>query len=287
MQPLVLTAEDGYPLAAHAFTPAGDPRATVLLPAAMGVRQDFYFPFASWLRDQGFEAITFDYRGVGRSAPPSLRGFDADLVDWATKDYNAALRWAKGRASERRVFIVGHSLGGQLPGILPDVEGVDGIVTVASGSGYWRENVLSLRRWVWFFWFVAVPLWTRVFGYFPGRRLRKVGDIPKGAIFQWRDWCLDKDYLIGHLGDAGRRDFARIECPVLSLSFTDDEMMSETNIRRLHEFYVNAPLELRRVDPRDIGAKRIGHFGFFRSSFQSTLWPHVTDWLSQNLAAAR
>src|SRR5262245_56379884 len=141
MESLALPAVDGYPLAAHLFRPDGAPRATVVVPAAMGVRQDFYFPFARWLRERGFEALTFDYRGVGRSAPASLRGFDASVLDWATKDYDAALRWAKARSSGGRVYIVGHSLGGQLPGVLPSAGLVDGIVTVASGSGYWRENV--------------------------------------------------------------------------------------------------------------------------------------------------
>jgi predicted alpha/beta hydrolase len=287
MESLSLAAADGYPLAAHLFSPNETPRATVVVPAAMGVRQDFYFAFAGWLRDQGFEVLTFDYRGVGRSAPRSLRGFEADLVDWATKDYEAALRWARKSSIDRKIFVVGHSLGGQLPGIVPEAERIDGIVTIASGSGYWRDNVAALRRWVWLFWFVIVPFYTRLFGYFPGRRLRKVGDVPKGAINQWRDWCLDKDYLVGALGESGRRGFARIACPMLSLSFTDDEMMSETNVRKLHEFYVNATLEMRRLSPLEVGVPRIGHFGFFRSSFRSTLWPQVEDWLAKELATAR
>jgi predicted alpha/beta hydrolase len=66
---------------------------------------------------------------------------------------------------------------------------------------------------------------------------------------------------------------------MLSLSFTDDEMMSEQGIRSLHRLYANAPIEYRRIAPRDVGAPRIGHFGFFRSQFESTLWPLVPQWL--------
>jgi hypothetical protein len=29
---------------------------------------------------------------------------------------------------------------------------------------------------------------------------------------------------------------------------------------------------MHRIAPHDIGVKRIGHFGFFRSCFESTLW---------------
>lgn len=49
MRAVVVPAQDGYPLAAHVFEPEAEARAAVLLPAAMGLRQDFYFPFASWL----------------------------------------------------------------------------------------------------------------------------------------------------------------------------------------------------------------------------------------------
>jgi hypothetical protein len=48
----------------------------------MGVTQSFYAPLARWLAGQGYLAITFDYRGIGESAPPTLRGFGATLTDW-------------------------------------------------------------------------------------------------------------------------------------------------------------------------------------------------------------
>ena len=60
----------------------------------MGVRQDYYADFAAWLARQGYVALTLDYRGMGASRPHdkrrSLRGFDADLFDWAD-DIDAAI----------------------------------------------------------------------------------------------------------------------------------------------------------------------------------------------------
>jgi predicted alpha/beta hydrolase len=118
-------------------------------------------------------------------------------------------------------------------------------VTVATGSGYWLENVPSLRLKVWWLWFVLAPLAVSLCGYFPGRRLRKVGDLPKGVMEQWRRWCLDPEY-------------AAVRSPIVSISFSDDEMMSARNTESIHGFYVNAP--------------RIGHFGFFRSAYEASLW---------------
>src|SRR3712207_6777199 len=98
MESITLRADDGFELAAKRFSPAGTPRGVVLLSCAMGVKQDFYFSFAEFLAQEGFAALTFDYRGAGSSVPErfrrSLRGFDADLFTWAERDYNTALRAA-------------------------------------------------------------------------------------------------------------------------------------------------------------------------------------------------
>ena len=283
---IVVTTADGYPVTGHRFGARATARGIVVLPAAMGVKQSFYFPFAQYLAERGFAVLTFDYRGMGESAPKRLRGFVATLDDWALRDYDAVLRHARadlddrGPTAPRPLFVVGHSLGGQLAGIVPSRHLIDGLVTIGSGSGYWRENVARLRRSVWFLWYVAVPLYTAVAGYFPGRRVRKVGDLPSGVMRQWSRWCRDPDYLVGVKAEA-RDSFATLTCPLLSLSFTDDEMMSARNIASLHGFYVAAAQTRRRIAPADLGVKRIGHFGFFRPAFETTLWRDVADWLQQ------
>lgn len=60
--------------------------------------------------------------------------------------------------------------------------------------------------------------------------------------------------------------------PLTSLSFSDDEMMSARNTESLHGFYSSAPKTMQRIAPAEIGATRIGHFGFFRRSFADILW---------------
>lgn len=285
MEKIQLTTSDGLQLAALRYTPQGKPRAVVVLAAAMGVKQDFYTPFAEFFAEQGMAVLSFDYRGMGDSVPPayrrSLRGFKADLFDWAERDYNAALLAARAWQPDLPLLIVGHSLGGQLPGLLPDNHLVDGILTVASGSGYWRENVPQLKRFVWFLWYFAVPVYTRLFGYFPGKKVRKVANLPTGVIRQWAQWCRSPYYVSDAAGKPIRAGFDRIRAPMLSMSFTDDEMMSRKNIESLNACYRNAQMESRTIKPTDIDAQRIGHFGFFRPQFKSTLWQQALDWTAQ------
>jgi predicted alpha/beta hydrolase len=252
--------------------PDGVPRAAVLIVPAMGVSQKFYTPLATWLAEHQCLAATFDYVGVGRSRVGNLAGLDVNILDWARFDCDAMVTELRRLAPNCDLYWVGHSLGGQLLGLLPDSARLAKAITIACGSGYWRENTPQLRRRAWWLWYVAAPLATRVFGYFPGKRLRKVGDLPRGVMDQWRRWCLNRDYAVGVEGQGVKEAFAAIRTPITSLSFTDDEMMSERNTNSLHGFYASARMKMTRIAPGEAGLDRIGHFGFFKQPDGPQLW---------------
>lgn len=275
-----LLAADGTPLSLRSYAAQGTLRGSVVIGGAMGVRQDYYAPFAQWLAAQGWRVTSFDYRGMGESMPSSgLKGFQADLYDWA-RDYEAVIDHAKANAPGQPLYLLGHSLGAQLPGLLRNAHQVSGLLSVAAGSGYWRENAPQLKRIVPYFWFILVPLATRLFGYFPGKRLRKVGDLPKGVILQWRKWCLNPRYSVGAEGSAAQQSYAQVQFPVVALSITDDELMTLRGTHSLINLYANAPREVHSIAPADLSVRRLGHFGPFRAEHQSLLWPRLEQWLS-------
>lgn len=275
-----LAMPDGTSLVYRTYRTPGSPRAAVIVPSAMGVAQKFYTQFAEWLAGQGYHVTTFDYRGIGFSAPASLRGYPVNIFDWARQDCATMIDRVKSQFPDLPLHWIGHSLGGQLLGLIPNRDRIERVITIATGTGYWLENTWRTKSVVWWLWFIIVPLALRVVGYFPGKRLRKVGDLPFGVMQQWRRWCLSRDYVVGAEGDQVRAAYASVRTPMLSLSFTDDEMMSAKGIKSLHGLYVNAPVEYRRITPREIGARHIGHFGFFRPQFEQSLWPLVPEWLS-------
>jgi len=268
----VIPVDGRQHVVARFFAPASEPRAAVLIVPAMGVTQAFYASFAHWLATQGFLVATFDYRGIGQSRHGSLRKVSADILGWARLDCAAMIDAIGARIGDKPLHWVGHSLGGQILPFVPNRERVARVVTVATGSGYWRENTAALRRTSWWLWFVAVPLSMRLFGYFPGKRLRKVGDLPRGVMEQWRRWCLNPEYAVGVEGESARTAYAAVTAPLVSLSFTDDEFMSRRNIESIHGQYSNAPRTLKRIAPKEIGEMRIGHFGFFKPRYEYSLW---------------
>lgn len=266
-----IVTDDGALLLARFFHPNRAPRGAVLIAPAMGVGQGYYHPLADWLAGEGYVVATFDYRGIGLSRHQPLRGYDADLLDWAERDCGAVLDALERAAPGVPLYWVGHSLGGQILPFVPGHERLARAVTIASGSGYWRENAPPLRRRVAWFWFVIVPLAMRLFGYFPGRRIGLIGDIPHRVMTRWRRWCLDPDYAAGAEGPAVRQQYAAVATPIVSLSFADDEFLSARNIEALHAQYAGAPRTMKRVAPGEAGVRRIGHFGFFRRSAEA-LW---------------
>ena len=284
METISILTSDQTKLTAKKYTPTVAVKAVVLIPAAMGVKQQFYTPFAEFLCEHGMAVLSFDYRGMGESLPDeyrhSLRGFQATLNDWAELDYNAALLAAHAWQPDVPLLVVGHSLGGQLAGLLPDNHLIDGLLTVGCGTGYWRDNAPQLKRYVWLLWYFLVPFYTTICGYFPGKKLRKVGNLPKGVIYQWSRWCRDHRYFVDQAGQAMQTYHHQMRAPVLCMSFTDDEMMGRKNIDSLHDYFHNAPVERRYIQPQDVAARRIGHFGFFRSEFRNSLWQQALQWLS-------
>ncbi|MEZ4367098.1 MAG: alpha/beta fold hydrolase [Kofleriaceae bacterium] len=272
-QPRVVTARDGVALAAALTSPPpGAPRhGAVLVVGAMGVPQTYYAPLARYLAGEGFVVLTFDPRGMGASRQGSLRQLDVDVLGWADLDAGAALAALEAAAPDLPLTWLGHSLGGQVVPFTPGHERLAKVVTVAAGSGYWRQNAPPLRRKVWLLWFVLAPTLTAVAGYFPGGKLGMVGDLPAGVLRQWRRWCLDPSYAVGVEPHAGAA-YAAVTTPITALAFTDDEMMSRANIDSLHGFYAGAPVAVHHLAPADLGVARVGHFGAFRTAMREPLW---------------
>jgi predicted alpha/beta hydrolase len=272
---------DGETLAGTRFRPAGQARATVLFAPAMAVPQTFYAAFATHLAGQGFDCLSFDYRGTGLSlGKQSLRAYrQCNITDhWLKQDYEAAVALARSHQPGKPLLVVGHSLGGQLLPLLPSREQVQAVVHIAVGSGYTQHNTPSLRKRAPFMWHVMFPLLTTVMGYFPGSKLGVIGDLPTGPMAQWKRWCLSPQYIVS--GEPGAREaYASARYPILAYTFTDDELLLPEGSRMLHAAYQTIQPDYRETSGAAEGKPRVGHFGFFRADRGAHLWPTVTDWL--------
>jgi predicted alpha/beta hydrolase len=267
---ITLKADDGYALGATVY--GGGKRAVLIMPAT-GVPQSYYAKYAAYLAERGFTVLTFDYRGIGRSRNGDVRASKARMRDWALLDARAAWRFL----GTHPILVVGHSFGGQALGLLPEPGRIAAALLVGSQSGYWRNWPLRGRLWMWPATHIALPAVAKLLGYFPGSRLGFGEDLPPGVALEWASWCRQPQYLVGALGvHAG---YARVRAPLRAYAISDDPFAPLPAVEALAVLYPNARWQTRRLAPRELGVKDIGHFGFFRERFRDSLWRETADWL--------
>lgn len=275
---------DRYPIEATCWQGRGA-RATVLLHPATAVTQEYYAPFAAWLAGRGFNVVTYDYRGTGRSRPHSLRGFQVSMSDWIDGDVAVVTRWATERFPGLPLLAVGHSVGGHAIGLSPDSARLRAAVLIASHAGASR----TVRGWaerlrVRFVLRVLAPLLCALLGYMPGRRIGLGEDLPRGVMLQWAGWtALPRYFFDDPQVDAARR-MARVDMPLLVLGFDDDPWANPQAVDMLVSHLASAAIERRNIDPRAAGVPAIGHMGFFRRRCEAALWGQVADWLQAQVA---
>jgi predicted alpha/beta hydrolase len=284
-QSFTFHAADGTPLAGTFFGPSGTVRSAVLIAGGLGIPQRFYAPFGSWLARRGHRVMSFDLRGMGASRQPqhqsSLRGLAADMLTWARLDFASAVRHLWERNDGKQIVLVGHSLGMHHAGMTgAEAQGrIRRAVSVAAGSGYWRDWAPTSRRLAPLMLHLASPLLTPLFGYFPGKRLRMVGDLPGPAMHQWTRWCRHPEFAWGADPEQVLPSLHSARFPIVGFSFTDDTAMTETSTRKLLAAFSAAPSELRVISPADVSMAAIGHVGAFRREAEITLWPILEEQL--------
>jgi predicted alpha/beta hydrolase len=272
--------DDGYRLAGTLISPATPKRALVLA-GGTGFPREFFVPLAKFLAARGHAVLTFDYRGIGGSAPASLRGFTGDMSDWALRDMPGALDALIERHPGLPLAWIGHSFGGQVVGAVPGIERVDRIVQIAVSTGWWPYH-RAPRKWAAAaLWYLYGPLATRVFGRVPQGRIWQGRALPREVYRQWRRWCLDLRYLTTDVGPGlplGDPDFTRLPAPIRAIAFTDDWIATPRTVSMLQALYATrgVPVRTTWISPADVGVKRIDHEGAFHTS-RSAVWPRIAE----------
>jgi predicted alpha/beta hydrolase len=278
MHPMTITTEDGYALAAHHFEPSEPCGITVMVSPAVLVRQRFYFGFARWLAERGVRVITYSNRGMGLSLAGEQGAWHHELRHWGERDVPAVIAWARANSPRDKLFLVGHSMGGQVVALSDAVHELDGIITVAATSAYWRHWPRP-RRYGILAWYGLAPVIGRIVSTFPTERAGLGPDMRSTLVRDWVRWGRHPDYLFGPFGM--RPKMNEYEGRVLAFSFTDDRFGVRAAVDDLHQHYFRARMTRRHVDPSEVGAKQIGHFAWFKEASGHVLWEQTLAWMSQ------
>ena len=135
---------------------AGEP---LLLFPGLGLDHNYYRLGAPLLKDH-FKVVLIDPRGIGQSRPRQLRGAGYRWRDWGERDFDAALRWMAKHRRNGPLMVVGHSIGGFLPGLAESAPMIDRMLTVGAQYAWWGDYMASRRLALLFKWHVAMPMVT-------------------------------------------------------------------------------------------------------------------------------
>ncbi|MFC4687074.1 serine aminopeptidase domain-containing protein [Epilithonimonas pallida] len=271
MQSINILTEDNYSLSAHLFESKNSNRKLLLINSATGVKQQIYFSFAQFFSEQGFTVITYDYRGIGLSKPDEMKGFEASMRIWGTKDYKAVTNYIKTNFPDYQKFCLGHSVGALILGMNNDSEMFDEFIFVGTQNAFVGNLKLRTKIEAYLGFGIAQPLSTRLLGYFPANWFGLGESLPSGSAFDWRTLILNKNSTNKLLEKVD--DFSRnLTQKVFVIRAEDDVWLTEKGVKSLLEnTYPKLKPTYRLVKTSESEKGEIGHINFFRS-YNKKLW---------------
>lgn len=268
-----------YPLGYTQYLPEKKPIHALLISSATAVPQSFYKDFAQYFSEHGFAVYTFDYSGFGASGNTInyLKNHKYGVKGWGAIDQAAMVKQIKEIHPQLAINLVCHSIGGQITGFNPLNSNFNKIVMVACQSGFWKTYKGFDRLRLWLFWYFFIPVFTPIFGYFPGKLLGIVDNLPRSTVLEWRKWGVSKNYFMGFYNEQDYH-FETLQAPTRSYSFTNDSFASKAGVDWLAGQYKNTVFERIHFNENSKG-KKPGHFGFFKKGFRIDFWEPTLHWL--------
>lgn len=276
---ILIACTDGCLLASRLYLPSTSNGKTLVINSATAVDKQLYHHYSIFMSENGYTVISYDYRGIAESRPEKLRGFEASFVSWGELDYPAVANYMQERFPEHRLFVLGHSIGGVIFALSPHCVNAEALINIGVQTSYWKDwEPFSQRIKLYLLWHVLFPIITPFFGYFPGKRLGFLEDVPQGVMEQWHHRRHHPDMILQFEKKGFKNYFSNYKGKLWTIGIADDPIGSPPAVKRLAKHYTEAEQKLDIIPLSEVGGESIGHFGFFRRKFKETLWQKTLDW---------
>lgn len=266
---------------------SGDLKAAVVICVpAMGVTGDYYAKFAQQLRRAGLHAITSDLRGNGMSSVRASKYCDYGYHEIVTFDFPALFAAVRKLYPLNPLFLLGHSLGGQLGALSLSLQenAASGLVLIASCNVYYKGWSLH-RRWKVLgmtFLFRALSI---CLNYVPARRFGFSGNESRGVATDWSNNCWTGKYVISKSGPDYEASLQMMKKPVLSISFEKDVLAPQTAVEYLLHKLVNADIVRHHFSASHPGLENAGHFDWAKRP--EVICRLIKEWIEMQIPAAQ
>lgn len=274
---LVYRSSDGVESGLWISDPLDDSNPIVLMVPAMGVRSRFYQRLAAPLKTAGALLATMELRGHGTSQIRPSRAVDFGYRHIVEFDMPAAIATLRDRWPDRPIYLMGHSLGGQLSTLYAasNPGTVDGLVAVASATVYWKAyqpggfRLLCGTQ--------TAHLVAKLLGYFPGKRLGFAGLEARTVIRDWAYQSRTGDYVPLGSDVEYERALAAYAGRSLIVSIAGDPYAPRRGVDHLASKIPTATVDRVHLEDARLRALKRTHFDWVNEP--GAIMEHVSRWL--------
>jgi predicted alpha/beta hydrolase len=252
----------------------------ICLPA-MGVRASYYKTFANELAIAGNTVITSDWRGHGYSSQSASFKTDFGYEHYVT-DLDDIVHFCRQKFPNRKIILVGHSLGGQIQSLYISrfPQNCNQLVLIAANSVYykgWNKKTARKIKMAGMFFY---PL-SKVLGYFPGRVIGFGGREARTVMKDWTRNLKTGSYkLTASIFDY---DSALKEANpnILCISFENDKLIApkQAVINLLNKFSDTANKEHLHFTADQIGIPNLNHFNWAKQP--ALIVSIINEWIKK------
>lgn len=270
---VIITTSDQVDLHGLLYEPVQSPNGAILLNPGLGIPKEFYQDYATYLATKGYVCLVYDYRGIAESGKNVSDPKKINLRNWGLIDMVATIDYLHKKYPTQKVYFIGHSIGGQVAGLVKNHHLVERFIFVATTHGYWPLFNFPLNLFSAFMWYLHIPIAANLFGYMPPSLTYRGIRMAKGVALEWAAWSRKKDYIAHFFGKSIPANFyKKITQDIDVIRFEDDPIAIPKTVQAMMAYYPNASINIHSFDPKKMGIKRVGHSGYFSAKLGKPFW---------------
>jgi len=271
-----MTSRDGAHSELIVTQPREYPHDVIYWLPALGVPAKHYLPLAEAFAANGIAMALHEWRGIGSSDRRAGRHCDWAYRELLEADIPVGVTEVKTRWPNAKLWMGGHSLGGQFACLYASLHPRDvaGITLIASGAPYWR--CFPRRAMIRCAYSLASPL-ARLVGHLPGRRIGFGGNEARGLIADWSHSGLTGRYRAKGMDVDLDHQLAELDVPLLALRLRDDWLVPQASLDWLLDKMPKAPRRVDIVSPERLAGQRADHFAWMKGP--NPLVAQLAEWI--------
>ena len=194
------------------------------------------------------------------------------------QDYKSILGKVKTIFPNKKIYALGHSLGGQLGSLFTAKysNSFDGLILIACCSVYykgWGSKQYPTLIATQFFKFVSILL-----GCFPGKKIGFGGTEAKTVISDWSNQSRTGNYMIKNDDFDFEVTLQKVDIPILAISFQADTFAPRKAVEHLlNKFGENEKMEYIHLEKDDPRNKNYGHFSWVKKPKEIVMM--IEEWI--------